>query len=84
MYHKDMNINQQCHVTAEAIELILREYKLDSDHAFGELWSETASGFETYGKSNLVWTSFVRDHNTDYWHKRVHNLVKKIRKEGKL
>lgn len=77
-----MNINQQCRVTAEAMEQILREYTL-SPEAFDEIWSETARGFETYGKSNLVWASFIRDHNTDYWHKRVKKLVTTIRRDRK-
>jgi len=84
MYYEHMDINQQCRVAAEAIGLIMRQQMLTSETAFGQLWSETAAGFETYGTKNLVWTSFVRKHNTDYWYKRVRNQIQKRRKEGTL
>jgi hypothetical protein len=76
-----MTANQQAKIAAEVIGGIMRQQALTSDHAFGEIWSETASGFETHGSKGLVWTSFVREHNTPYWHTRVLNLIKRRRKE---
>ncbi|HEY6766626.1 MAG TPA: hypothetical protein VI386_17845 [Candidatus Sulfotelmatobacter sp.] len=73
-----MTINQQAKIAAEVISGIMRQQRLTSDHSFGEIWSETASGFETYGSKTLVWTSFVREHNSSYWHKRLLTMVKKL------
>lgn len=70
-----MNIHEEAKITAEAIGAIMRQQHLTSHYSFGEIWSEVASGFETYGANNLVWTSFVRTHNTPYWHKRVRKMA---------
>jgi hypothetical protein len=74
-----MTVAQEANVTAEAIGLIMRQLALTSEYAFGEIWSETAAGYTTYGAKNLVWTSFVRKHNTDFWYKRVRNNVARRR-----
>ena len=79
-----MSINDEAKVTAEAIGLIMRQQALTSDYSFSEIWSETASGYSTYGGFSLVWTSFVRNHNSNYWHNRVLRAVRKRRKEGTL
>lgn len=74
--------NQDAKLTADVISSIMRQQSLTSELAFGQIWSEVASGFETYGKRDLVWTTFIREHNTDYWYKRVLNKVVKLRCEA--
>ena len=73
-----MTRTEEAMVTADAIVGILRTrpWNGTAQFAFEHIWSETAAGYETYGRKDTLWCSFVRENaDSRYWYKRVLGAV---------
>lgn len=79
------------YVSSAMTELIRKRIPLEQRtaakirQAFEEIWDEVLSGNSTYGRPNLIWIRWLRNHDERYWFQRIRGRVLRAtlpKKEG--